>query len=622
MTEPEEFDGPPLVDERALRAEVQRLRTQVEHANSQAKAAEARAQRAEATLEGLRSSRTLRLAGLRHKLRERENLLKVLREAWQIVRRSEPADHHPAASSSDQTRSPANLLASLRAALRARDNDAATRLLAMAEGMVTHQPEFLRLKRDVLIRRGELSFALDVTRELAAVTSSPEFRADERFAVGRLLETDPKWKPRIPGSAGPVAPRADNIVLHLLKESLPYHNNGFCMRSHYSLLAMKAAGVDPVVVTSPGFPYRDGVSDFPLEESIDGIPHHRIDLGYPSPAKVPYDDYLRDYLWTAARLARRIRPAIIHAGSGYRGYESALVGRGLRESLGLPFVYEVRSFFETTWTPDLDVAERGEHFERRYSTENRCMQAADVVITIAEAMRDEIVERGVDASRVFVIPNGVDAQVFAPRTRNAELVRRYGLDRIPTFGYVSNLDHIRENQELLIDAVAVLKARGRRAKCLIVGDGSRRQMLENRARDRGVASDVVFTGKVRHDQIQDYYALLDVFVVPRAPERAARLVTPLKPYEAMAMGVPCIVSALPALLEITGDGTRGLSFPAEDTERLADALEYMFDHPGAREELGKQARTWVASERSWSANGERYVEAYDHARAAYGSGAT
>jgi glycosyltransferase involved in cell wall biosynthesis len=127
---------------------------------------------------------------------------------------------------------------------------------------------------------------------------------------------------------------------------------------------------------------------------------------------------------------------------------------------------------------------------------------------------------------------------------------------------------------------------------------------------------------VRHDQIQDYYALLDVFVVPRAPERAARLVTPLKPYEAMAMGVPCIVSALPALLEITGDGARGLSFPAEDAERLADALEYMFDHPGAREELGKQARAWVASERSWSANGERYVEAYEHARAAYGAGAT
>jgi glycosyltransferase involved in cell wall biosynthesis len=192
----------------------------------------------------------------------------------------------------------------------------------------------------------------------------------------------------------------------------------------------------------------------------------------------------------------------------------------------------------------------------------------------------------------------------------------------PAFGYVSNLDHVRENQELLIEAMAVLKARGRRAKCLIVGDGKRREMLESLARDRGVAEDVIFTGKVPHDQIQDYYALLDVFVVPRAPERAARLVTPLKPYEAMAMGVPCVVSSLPALLEIMGDGARGMSFPAEDSERLADALAYLFDHPSDRAELGRQAREWVTHERSWSANGERYMAAYERARGAVEAGAT
>ena len=55
---------------------------------------------------------------------------------------------------------------------------------------------------------------------------------------------------------------------------------------------------------------------------------------------------------------------------------------------------------------------------------------------------------------------------------------------------------------------------------------------------------VVFTGQVPHDEVGDYYALLDVFVVPRIDERAARLVTPIKPYEALAMRLPVVEAFL------------------------------------------------------------------------------
>ena len=54
--------------------------------------------------------------------------------------------------------------------------------------------------------------------------------------------------------------------------------------------------------------------------------------------------------------AARERPAIIHASSGFRGYETALVGMALRDHLRIPLVYEVRSFFESTWTADHDRA--------------------------------------------------------------------------------------------------------------------------------------------------------------------------------------------------------------------------------------------------------------------------
>ena len=68
---------------------------------------------------------------------------------------------------------------------------------------------------------------------------------------------------------------------------------------------------------------------------------------------------------------------------------------------------------------------------------------------------------------------------------------------------------------------------------------------------------VIFTGRVPHDQIERYYRTIDVFVVPRTNDRVSQLVTPLKPYEAMAMSKALVVSAVGALLEIVERASPG-----------------------------------------------------------------
>ncbi len=175
---------------------------------------------------------------------------------------------------------------------------------------------------------------------------------------------------------------------------------------------------------------------------------------------------------------------------------------------------------------------------------------------------------------------------------------------------MSNLDHPREGQELLIEATARLTQRGRRVTCLIVGDGGGGVEVEELARMSGVASAIHFTGRVPHAEVRAHYALLDAFVVPRANDRAARYVTPLKPFEAMAMGRPLVVSDLPALVEIAAPGTRGLAFAVEDADSLATELERLMDDPGMARRLGDAGREWVVTERTWARNGERYRQLY------------
>jgi glycosyltransferase involved in cell wall biosynthesis len=227
-------------------------------------------------------------------------------------------------------------------------------------------------------------------------------------------------------------------------------------------------------------------------------------------------------------------------------------------------------------------------------------------------MRGEFVERGIPPEKVFVIPNGVDPNAFAPMAPDPATRARHGLADRFVIGYISNLDHPREDFETLIAATARLVGEGRDVACLIVGDGTRRSELEGVAGASGAADRIVFTGQVPHDEVRGLYALIDAFIVPRRDERAARLVTPLKPFEAMAMARPLIVADLPALIEIAPDGVRGLSYRTEDPADLASAVARLMDDPDLRDRLAAAGREWVVAERSWSANGPRWNEAYGY----------
>ncbi len=486
--------------------------------------------------------------------------------------------------------------------------------IQLVDNLLDENPTDLALlaeKRHAHLRRGELAEALDTTGVARLISNTDRMRLQERHLWGRLRELNPLYVPVVPGERDVIEPASSKIIMHLLKESLPYHERGYTMRSRSMLLAQKSAGYEPFVVTSLGFPRRDGFEEFDAIEVVDGIDMVRLDAGpgYDS-RDVPWDAYLNDYAWMAARVAEDRKPALIHAGSGYRGFDTALVGLALTRRLGVPLIYDVRSFLEHTWTDDMSVAETAPHYDARYATEVRCMQEADFVLTIGNAMREDLISRGIPQEKIGVVPNAVDMAVFTPRDPDPELLEHYGLaGRSGVIGYISNLG-AREGIGTLVEAVARLRGDGRDVAGLVVGDGPELKHLESLAEELGVADAITFTGQVPHDQIADHYALIDVFVVPRKDDFAARLVTPLKPFEAMAMGLPVVASALPGLLEIVEPGERGLSFEPENADDLARVVTSLLDAPELAARLAANGRSWVERERTWDANVERYRAIY------------
>lgn len=480
-----------------------------------------------------------------------------------------------------------------------------------------------KLQAQVMSRTGRLEHALGEASRLAIETGDPRNVRLQRLLQGRWADTDAAWRPVVPGPA-PVLEPLPQRVLYLAKESMPHLNNGYCTRTHETLLALKGIGREPVAVTLPGFP---GLRSHPLDDPVgspaepvsrvDEIEYHHVLPGAQALLDhLSWEEYVQMTTTAFAREVIRVRPAILHAGSGHRGYDIGAVGRALSQWAGLPWLYEVRSFFETTWTADERYAESAQYYHRRFAAESRAMQAADAVVTLSGPMRAEIVgQHGVDPEKVFVIPNAVDLDRFSRDPQAAPCDRqmrtRLGLDGTFVLGYISNLDHYREGQEVLLEAAAALRAQGHEVSVLLVGEGRRRVRLQEQAHELGLGLHAVFPGNVPFDEVPAWYSQIDLFVVPRIPERAGRMVSPMKPFEAMAMRVPVMVSDLPALVEIAGpQEERAFVFEAGHPASLAAAVARLMDHPEALAQRVRNAEAWVRAERTWERNGRAFGEVY------------
>jgi glycosyltransferase involved in cell wall biosynthesis len=148
-------------------------------------------------------------------------------------------------------------------------------------------------------------------------------------------------------------------------------------------------------------------------------------------------------------------------------------------------------------------------------------------------------------------------------------------------------------------------------RLLLVGGGHQESALQQQARKLGVEDRIVFTGRVPHNQVQQYYDLVDILVYPRLPMRLTELVTPLKPLEAMAQGRVVIASDVGGHRELISDGVNGKLFRAGDPESLVKAILMMLQHPGEWPRMQSAGREFVERERNWPASVARYKAVYE-----------
>jgi glycosyltransferase involved in cell wall biosynthesis len=396
-------------------------------------------------------------------------------------------------------------------------------------------------------------------------------------------------------------------VLHHLTNSLPHTQSGYTLRSHAILVAQRAAGIPAVATTRPGYPLTIGSLAARGTDVVDGVAYRRLIPGGVASDVARRTAQETDLLTEAAREAGA---DVLHTTTPSA---NGVLARAAARRLGIPWVYEVRGLPEETWvashgTPAArDRAASSRRRDLMRAKETELALAADAVVTLSGTMRDELVARGVPADHITVVPNAVPDALLTAQHPTPEAARAaLGLPAGPAIGTVSSLVDY-EGLETVVRTVATLRARGHDVTGLLVGDGVSRPALARLARELGVADHVLLPGRVPPDVALTWLAALDVVLVPRRDHQVTRLVTPLKPVEAMAVGRPVVASALPALVEAVGGA--GLHVDADDMEGWADTVGSLLDDAGRRAELVERGRG-VAIERTWVRNAETYMGIY------------
>lgn len=448
---------------------------------------------------------------------------------------------------------------------------------------------------------------------------------DDRFAqqtwenaTDQLTVVREGWHASTPASRPAYEPRP-RAVLAMLAQSLPHMSGGYATRTHGLLTGLANHGWDVEAVTRLGFPYDRWtmldprrVDDF---DEIDGIRYHRL-LQANGPGYFPQHplaSYVDRYAAAIVQHARRHRPAMLQASSFY---VNGLATRQAAAKLGVPYVYEMRGLedlMKVSRDPGFDVSDRQKFLD---TVELGSCLGAERVFVITEALRREMAARGVPEEKLVVLPNGVHPDLFQPRERDAELEDELGLRGKTIIGYAGGMVDY-EGLELLLEAVAELRERrsgpdGPDFHLVIVGSGPHQPVVQATAERLRLGSDVLtFTGRVPHEEVSRYLSLFDIAPFPRLPLPVCELISPIKPFESMAMGKAVIVSSVAALTEIVTDGSTGLVFEKGSSTDLARIIERYLDDPALRSAMGDAARSWVLAERDWGKLVDRMSVEYE-----------
>jgi glycosyltransferase involved in cell wall biosynthesis len=284
---------------------------------------------------------------------------------------------------------------------------------------------------------------------------------------------------------------------------------------------------------------------------------------------------------------REYRPDVIYERYSLFAYG----GIELARELEIPLLLEVNAPLSLEASRYRDLVLRGTARE----LEGHIFRSADTLLVVSRELEEYARGLGARAERIRVLPNGANEERFRPGLAGGAVRARYGLGRKRVMGFVGTLRPWHD-VDTMLDALERLAGLDDRVHLLVVGEGP----ASDRLRRLGNAH-VTCTGAIEYEDVPEFMAAMDVVVVPYSEEIDCYF-SPLKLFEAMAMGKPVVGARIGQVAELLADGETGLLYEPGNARDLADKVRLALDLPDRGRKMGSAAREWVVGTRTWKRN--------------------
>ena len=324
-------------------------------------------------------------------------------------------------------------------------------------------------------------------------------------------------------------------------------------------------------------------------------------------AQLPALHFTEVFYYRALEILQGKNVGFIYQRYGLDNYSGVKLAR----TLHLPFVLEYNGsdiWINRNWGAGLAY----EALSTKIEMLN--LRAADVIVVVSQPMKAELIERGIDAAKVLVNPNGVDPERYAPTVSGKAVRDKYLLENqtvigfIGTFGPWHGAEKLAEAFGMLLKTYPDMR---NRVRLLLIGDGAKRKEVESALEKFDVGDAAILTGSVPQHEGAKYLAACDILASPHVPNADGTpfFGSPTKLFEYMAMGKAIVASNLDQIGEVLEHNRTAWMVKPGNTDDLMRGLKTLYENAELRARLGDAAWQEALANYTWEAHTGRIVAA-------------
>jgi glycosyltransferase involved in cell wall biosynthesis len=241
------------------------------------------------------------------------------------------------------------------------------------------------------------------------------------------------------------------------------------------------------------------------------------------------------------------------------------------------------------------------------SFEKEAARDATLIVTVSQYSAQRIVQLyDVDATKIRIVPNGVDLQKFKPAEDYENVKDVMGAKSKHVILFVGNLIP-RKGLHYLIEAAKHVIKENEDTKFVVVGEGPLKNNLISYSKEQGVSNKFAFLGGVSEAMLPKLYNCADIFASPSIQEGQG-----ISLLEAQATAKPVVAFNVSAINEVIKNKETGL-LVKPDSYELANALSCLLSNKSLREKMGRSGREFISKNFSWDICSKKMLSVYSEA---------